>query len=190
MSISLRLIWLALLLVSTSAAVRAQQAGDFRFKYGFDAKTRPRREDEGSPSQKLKASFKIYLSPRISFTFGNDNVVWKEPSGGARVTGFGNSTLTFDADLVTEDSTGVRSHPAVSVEYNLKLPTGSKAKGLGTGRADHELVGIISKSVGDSIIQQGQVIKRTNLEVDFGGYFAGNSDRSGFTSNGELTLAV
>lgn len=186
----LRLICLAFLLVSANVAACAQDAGDFTFKYGFDAKTRPRREDEGSPAQKLSASFKIYVSPAISFTFANDNVVWKEPSGAPRVSGFGNSRLTFDADLITEDSTGVRSRPAVSIEYNLKLPTASKTKGLGTGRADHEIVGSIAKSFGETIIDAGKLRHRTNFEVDFGGYFAGNADRPGFTNTGELSLIL
>src|SRR2546430_702960 len=49
---------------------------------------------------------------------------------------------------------------------------------------------MISKSVGDSIIDQGKLVKRTALEVDVGGYFAGNSDRPGFTNSGELTLSI
>jgi hypothetical protein len=186
----IRLICLPLLLLAAGETIRAQHLGDYRFKYAFEAKTSPRHEDEGSPARKIAASFKLYLSSRLSLTFANDNVVSKAHRDGTRTTGVGNSRLTFDADLITEDDTGIKTRPAVSVEYNLKLPTGSAAKGLSSGRVDHEIVGIVSKSVGDSIIDQGKLIKRTNLEVDFGGYFAGNSDRPGFTNTAELTLAI
>lgn len=189
----LNIISIILFIVSTgvfSDSVKAQQAGDFRFKYGFDTKTSPRHKDEGSPSRKGAVSFKIFLSPTISMTFANDNIVSKEKNDGSRVTGFGNSRFTIDTDVFTEDPTGVRSRPALSFEYNLKVPTGSVAKKLGTGRVDHEILGILSKSVGDSIIDQGKIVRRTNLEMDLGGYFAGNTDRSGYTATGELVLAV
>jgi hypothetical protein len=181
---------LALLLVAVAGPSRAQQTGDFRFKYGFDTKTRPRHEDQGSASRKAATSFKIYLTPRASVTFANNNVVSKEKADGTRVTGFGNSSVTFDIDVINEDTTGVRSRPSLSFEYNMYLPTGSKSKGLGTGKVDHEIIGAVSKSFGDSIISGGEVVKRTNVEADLGGYFAGNPDRSGFTTVGELVLGI
>jgi hypothetical protein len=94
------------------------------------------------------------------------------------VTGYGNTTLNFSADLITEEEG--ESHPSLSFSYSVKLPTGSQSKGLGSGRVDHEYVAAIGKTLS----------RRTSFEVDLGGYSAGNTDRRGFTTTGEMALML
>jgi hypothetical protein len=187
---TLRLLWFALIFASSLSFCHAQQLGDFKITYSLSAKDRPRHEDEGSPSQKGSASFRFYFSPRISVKIANDNFVSKKPAEGSRITGFGDTAISFDADVVLEDSTGVKQHPSFSFTYAAYLPTGNVQKGISTGRVDHEILGAITKSVGESAIVDGEVVKRTNLEVDVGGYFAGNPGESGYTAIGELNLAM
>jgi hypothetical protein len=190
MKSTVRVLWFALIFGSGLFVCHAQQLGDFKITYSLSAKDRPRHEDQGSPGQKGSASFRFFFSPQISVRIANDNFVSKKPAGGSRKTGFGNTLITFDADVILEDSTGVKQHPSFSFTYAAYLPTGSVKRGFSTGRVDHEVVGAIAKSVGEWIIVDGEVVKRTNLEVDVGGYFAGNPGQSGFTSIGELTLAM
>jgi len=190
MKVHVRILWLAVICGSMAFASEAQEAGDFKITYGFDFKTTPRHEDQGASAEKGSASFRYYFTSRVSAKIANDNFVSKKPFDGPRITGFGNSKVTLDWDVVLEDPTGVKKHPSFSLEYNAYLPTGSSERGFSTGRVDHEISGAITKSVGESAIVNGAITKRTNLEVDLGGYFAGNPGQHGYTSTGEITLAV
>src|SRR5260370_37858041 len=100
MKLSVRVLWFALIFGSQLFVCRAQQLGDFKIAYGFDVKDRPRHEDQGSAAQKGFASFRFFFSPRISMKITNDNFVSKKTAGGSRTTRFGNTRITFDADVV------------------------------------------------------------------------------------------
>lgn len=186
-------ILIALLLLTLAATARAQSDGfDYPYEYtfGFDAKASPRHRDEGRPSQKVSSSFTLDLAPWFWVKVANDNFIWKNRADGGTTNGIGNTRLTFNADAVTEDDTGVSARPSLSFIYTIKLPTGSTVKSLGTGRVDHEVLVEVGKSFGSAAILDGKVRKRDNLAVDIGGYFAGNSGASGFTNVGELSIGL
>jgi hypothetical protein len=63
-----------------------------------------------------------------------------------RASGFGDTRVGFQV-VALEDGPG---HPALAFAYFAKLPTADEAKGLGTGRFDHKLVGLLSKKVGET----------------------------------------
>lgn len=179
-----------LLLAFSCITTKALQLGPYELSTGFDARDHPRHEEAGSPSRKASSSLKIELHPRVFWKLSNDNFVSKKRAEGGRFSGVGNTWLTFNVDAMLEDKTGVRNNPSLSFIYTIKLPTGSPAKKLGTGRVDHELVASIGKSVGKPQIINGEARRRTSLGVDFGLYSAGKPGQSGFTNVGELTLSV
>ena len=130
------------------STVRSQgKLGDFTFSYGFESNLRPRHEEEGSNNQKLKASLKIKLSPNVYFRVANTNLVSKQRDDGTRINGIGATSLAFGADLIGEDATGIKRHPAVSVEYFVVLPTASKALNSFRGTDHSVTVAITSRLV-------------------------------------------
>jgi hypothetical protein len=179
---------IALMIFLSAGALRAQRKlGDFSFSYGYESNLRPRHEEEGSNSQKLKASLKIMLSQNVYFRVANTNLVSKQRADGTRINGIGATSLAFGADLVNEDNTGIKKHPAVSVEYFVVLPTASKALNSFRG-TDHSVTVAITKSVGPSEIINGSVERRNHFEIDLGGYFA-QKEIGGYAKTPEMTLA-
>ncbi|HEX8500262.1 MAG TPA: transporter [Pyrinomonadaceae bacterium] len=63
-----------------------------------------------------------------------------------RASGFGDTRVGFQL-VALEDAPG---RPALAFAYFAKLPTADEAEGLGTGRFDHKLVGLLSKKVGET----------------------------------------
>jgi hypothetical protein len=167
--------------------LRSQDLGDFTFSYGYESNLKPRHEDEGLNNQKLKASLTIVLSPNVYFRVGNTNLVSKQRPDGTRVNGIGSTSIAFGADVVTEDGTGIKRQPSVSVEYLVVLPTASKSLNSFRG-TDHSVAVAIAKSFGDSQIVNGSVKRRNKFEVDLGGFFA-QKEAGGYLKTPEMTLA-
>ena len=63
-----------------------------------------------------------------------------------RETGFGDTRVGLQV-VALEEAEG---RPALAFAYFAKLPTADEAQGLGTGRFDHKLVGLLSKKVGET----------------------------------------
>jgi hypothetical protein len=63
-----------------------------------------------------------------------------------RSTGFGDTRVGLQV-VALEDGPG---RPALAFAYFAKLPTADESEGLGTGRFDHKLVGLLSKKVGET----------------------------------------
>ncbi|HEY0170585.1 MAG TPA: transporter [Pyrinomonadaceae bacterium] len=63
-----------------------------------------------------------------------------------RETDFGDTRVGFQVVALEEDE----GRPALAFAYFVKLPTADESKGLGTGRFDHKLVGLLSKKVGET----------------------------------------
>jgi len=176
-----------MIFLSVSTGRSQGQLGDFTFSYGFESNLRPRHEEEGPNNQKVKASLKIKLGPNVYFRVANTNLVSKQRDDGTRVNGIGATSLTFGADLVGEDATGIKRHPGVSVEYFVVLPTASKALNNFRG-TDHSVTVAITKSAGPSQIVNGSVERRNHFEIDLGGYFA-QKQAGGYAKTPEMTLA-
>lgn len=172
----------------SAGTLRSQDLGDFTFSYGYESVFKPRHEDQGSNSQRLKASLTLSLSPTVYFRVGNTNLVSRQRADGTRVNGIGSTSLAFGADFLSEDDTGIKKRPALSAEYLVVLPTASKALSSFRG-TDHGVTLAIMKSFGDSTIVNGSVRKRNQFEVDLGGYFA-EKETGGYSKTPEMTLAL
>lgn len=78
------------------------------------------------------------------------------------VSGIGDTNVSLKYNFMTEREKSRR--PAMSVGFNLELPTGDKQRGLGSGLADFYLNGIVQKSL----------TSRTKLRLNGGVLFSGN----------------
>ncbi|MFP5261993.1 MAG: hypothetical protein ACLGJB_08820 [Blastocatellia bacterium] len=156
----------------------------FTITYGFAHNLRSRSQDVKSTVMRGPLSFSISVAPWLTIKVGNDTFKSKKPLIGDRVTGFGDTSLTLISKPVSEQicdgaEQGQKcvEHPSVTMIYTAVFPTASKSKGIGSGEVDHSFLAAVGKTVGGS-----------TLEVDFGAYLAGRTDRSGFINIGLLNL--
>ncbi|MBZ5553412.1 MAG: transporter [Acidobacteriia bacterium] len=120
-------------------------------------------------------AIRFAASRRILLEFDSDNVISQVNSDGFRMTSVG------DTQIGIQGVAGHESHsrPGIAFAYYLKLPTASSAKGLGTGRVDHNFIGFVSKKIG-------------NTTLDFNAVYllAGRQGRAGLASSGQAALAA
>ena len=92
-----------------------------------------------------------------------------------RETGFGDTRVGFQF-VALEEAEG---RPALAFAYFAKLPTADESKGLGTGRFDHKLVGLLSKKVGET-------------DVDFNAAYliVGREGEPGWEHGGQGALSI
>jgi hypothetical protein len=138
------------------------QAGKLSIQYGVTARDQPRNPAAGKPSQKGTLTFNYYYTDRLSFGMDLDTFLSKRKKDDSRVTGYGNTLLNFGYDALKEG----KRKPAVSFTYSVKLPTADAAKGLGTGRTDHQIMGSLTRS-------KLGLTQRTTLFANLGFNFAG-----------------
>jgi hypothetical protein len=93
----------------------------------------------------------------------------------ARETGVGDTRVGFQ--VVARE--GGEGHPALAFAYFAKLPTADESKGLGTGRFDHKVVGLLSWKVGET-------------DVDFNAAYllVGEGGGPGWEHGGQGALSV
>lgn len=181
-----RIVLTAAALCASASATWAQELGDFTFTYGYESALRPRHEWERPNTQQLKGSLKITLTPKFYFRLGNTSFVTRQRPDGTRVAGVGATSLAFGGELVGEDKTGVRRHPAVTFDYTIILPTASKA--LGAFRPTRHAIGAaVAKSFGEAIISNGAVTRRNAFDVNVSGFFS-EQEAGGYSKTPELTL--
>ncbi len=92
-----------------------------------------------------------------------------------RAAGFGDTRVGFQV-VALEDGPG---HPALAFAYFAKLPTADEAEGLGTGRFDHKLVGLLSKKVGE-----------TDVDINAAYLLVGREDGPGREHGGQAAVSV
>jgi hypothetical protein len=127
-----------------------------------------------STEQDFPLALRFAISRRLLFEFDGDNPI-SQTVAGVRTTGVGDTQLGLQIVLQHEKE----SRPGVSFAYYVKLPTASSAKGLGTGRVDHNFIGFISKKIGETT-------------VDFNAIYllAGRTSTNGHASSGQAALAA
>jgi outer membrane putative beta-barrel porin/alpha-amylase len=120
-------------------------------------------------------AIRFATSRRILLEFDSDNVISLVTSDGVRMTSLGDTQIGIQG-IVEHES---HSRPGIAFAYYIKLPTASSAKGLGTGRVDHNFIGFVSKKIGKTT-------------VDFNAIYllAGRQGRAGLASSGQAALAA
>ena len=153
------------------AEVKGTCPGTYTFIYGFTGNRHPR----GGGASSLGAGFAFitYFTKRLFLEVDNDNVTSVKDFQTKRQSGFGDTTLYLGADIFLES----KRRPLITVQYGVKIPTASAAKGLGTGKIDHKITGAFSKNFGGEIADG---IKREYFEFDVGNLFAGRANSGKF----------
>jgi hypothetical protein len=128
-----------------------QKPGILQIEFGYDGfyhSDEFRSQHSGPLVLRFAATDRVLLEFEMS-TFISE----KDPSGD-RKTSVGDSRAGIQVVAHKESS----STPGVAFAYNIKIPTASKEKMLGTGKVDHRLVLLLSKKFG-------------NLDVNFNGAY-------------------
>ncbi len=122
------------------------EPGVLQLEFGYDSNFRARdvRAEHSMPvTLRYSAAKRLLLHLDFDAVLSQTDEETRE-----RSTGFGDTRVGFQV-VALEDGPG---HPALAFAYFAKLPTADKSEGLGTGRFDHKVVGLLSKKVGQTDI--------------------------------------
>lgn len=148
-----------------------QRPGVLQLEYGFNGNWRA----PGDSSEvDTPLALRFAVSRRLLLEFDGDTPV-SQSADGIRNTGTGDTLLGAQVVLQHESKT----RPGVALAYYVKLPSASVAKGLGTGRVDHNLLALVSKNVGGTTF-------------DFNAIYllAGRTTDDGHASSAQAALAA
>jgi hypothetical protein len=148
-----------------------QRPGVLQLEFGYSANFHA---PGVSVSEDTPLALRFAISRRWLFEYDGDSPM-SQTVAGTRTTGAGDTQLGLQFVLHHES----KSQPGVAVAYYIKLPSASSAKGLGTGRVDHNLLLLVSKKFGKTT-------------VDFNAIYttAGRTSNDGHASSGQAALAV
>jgi hypothetical protein len=149
------------------------EPGVLQLEFGYDSNFRAR---DVRAEHSMPVTLRYSAAKRLLLHLDFD-AVRSETDGQTRerATGFGDTRVGFQV-VALEDGPG---RPALAFAYFAKLPTADEAEGLGTGRFDHKLAGLISKKVGET-------------DVDFNAALlvAGREDGPGWEHGGQAAVSV
>jgi hypothetical protein len=148
-----------------------QRPGVLQLEYGFDGNWH---EPGGDSQQRAPLALRFAVSRRLLLELDSDLPI-SQTADGLRTTGAGDTQLGVQLVLQHEAA----SRPGVALAYYVKLPTASAAKGLGTGRVDHNLLALFSKKLG-----------ATTFDFNAIYLLAGRTTDSGHASSGQAALAA
>jgi hypothetical protein len=148
-----------------------QRPGVLQLEFGYNSNFRA---PGVSTEQDLPLALRFAISRRLLFEFDGDNPL-SQTAGGVRMTGLGDTQLGIQFVLQPENE----SRPGIALAYYIKLPSASSAKGLGTGRVDHNFIALVSKKI-------------EGTTVDFNAFYlrAGRTTDNGHASSGQAALAA
>jgi hypothetical protein len=149
-----------------------QRPGVLQLEYGFDSDFRA----TGVPSaETTPLSIRFAVSRRLLVEFDSGIFVSQTAPDGPRTTGVSDQGLTLQGVLAHETP----SSPGVAVAYSVKLPTASDEKGLGTGKFDHTVTLLVSKT-----------LHGTTIDANAAYIAAGRQAGGGFASSGLGAVAA
>src|SRR5262245_17641097 len=122
-----------------------QRPGVLQLEYGYNANFHA---PGVNVAQDTPLALRFASSSRFLLELDSDLVISQSAPGGIKATGFGDMQLGIQGVLEHEKE----SRPGIAVAYYIKLPTAGSSKGLGTGRVDHNFVGLVSKKFGQTVI--------------------------------------
>jgi hypothetical protein len=172
---------------SVSRPAEFQGPGILQMEYGYDGNFRSRdlRADQsGSLSLSFPATEWLLLE------FGMDTILAQTDRSGLSAKGGGDTHVGFQLTAIEDN----KQHPSIAFAYLVKLPSASEAKGLGTGRVDHQILALVSKKIGEmeldcslGLLINGRELQSGHLK---GGQFAFGLSRDighGFGLQGEVS---
>jgi len=124
--------------------------------------------------QDVPLALRFAVNKRLLLEFDADSPS-SQTVNGMRTTGAGDTQLGIQVVLQHEKE----SRPGFAVAYYVKLPTADSAKGLGTGRVDHNFIALLSKKVGG-----------TTMDFNAIWLVSGRTTDTGHASSGQGAFAV
>jgi hypothetical protein len=121
-----------------------QRPGVLQLELGYNANFHA---PDVNTEQDMPLALRFAVSRRLLLEFDGDSPS-SQTVDGLRTTGMGDTQLGVQVVLQHENE----SHPGVSLAYYLKLPSASSAKGLGSGRVDHDFIALVSKKIGGATV--------------------------------------
>lgn len=149
-----------------------QKPGVLQLEFGYDGNFRAAdfKAQEDAP-----LALRFAVNRRLLVELDTDSPYSIKDSGNFRQTGAGDTQLGIQAVLQPENKT----RPGIALAYYIKLPTASVEKNLGTGRVDHNFIGLFSKK-----------IDKTTIDFNAIYLLAGRTSSAGHASSGQAALAV
>ena len=148
-----------------------QRAGVLQIEYGYDGSFR---NLDSSTEQSAPVALRFAAASRLLLELDLDTVNSQKDAVGVRETGIGDTTIGIQGVAVRE----TEQHPALAFAYYFKLPTASVEKGLGSGRVDHKIIALISKT-----------INRTDIDFNAAYLIVGREGEEGWVTGGQAALA-
>jgi hypothetical protein len=133
------------------------EKGKFQFETGFDFTRQDNHDREISPS--LTISYGLLEKMDVGIGSG---YLFVRPKEGENENGFGDTELKLKYRLLDERGW----MPSFAVTGNLKIPTASESKGLGSGKTDFGINTIVTKNLS----------KRWVIHLNFGYTFLGEHE--------------
>ena len=155
--------------VAISAEVH--KAGVLQLEYGYDSNFRA---DEFRAQHTAPMTLRFAASSRLLFEFDLDTVKSEVDGAEMRRTGVGDARLGVQV-VALKDS---EKHPALAFAYNVKLPSASEEKRLGTGRFDHRIAALLSKKLGP-----------VDMDLNGAALIVGREDSGGWIIGGQGALS-
>ncbi|HEX8720937.1 MAG TPA: transporter [Pyrinomonadaceae bacterium] len=149
------------------------EPGVLQLEIGYDSNFR---SDEFRSEHSMPVTLRYAAAKRLLLHLDFDAVISQtDEATRERSTGFGDTRVGFQV-VALEDAPG---RPALAFAYFAKLPTADEAEGLGTGRFDHKVVGLLSKKVGET-------------DVDFNAAYllVGREGGPGWEHGGQAAVSV
>jgi len=148
-----------------------QKPGVLQLEVGYNANLRA---PDTHLQQDVPLALRFAVSRRLLLEFDGDSPDSQSESG-VRTTGAGDSQLGIQVVLHHEKE----SRPGFSLAYYVKFPTADSAKGLGTGRVDHDFIALVSKKIGETTL-------------DFNAFYvvSGRTSDKGHASSGQAAFAA
>ena len=149
-----------------------QKPGVLQLEFGYNGYYR---SSDFKSQHDAPLALRFAVSRRILLELDTDSPFSIKDRDGFRQTGAGDTQLGIQAVLQPENKT----RPGIALAYYIKLPTASKEKNLGTGRVDHNFIGLFSKKI-------------DKTTVDFNAIYllAGRTSSNGRASSGQAAFAV
>src|SRR5437879_5281003 len=121
-----------------------QRPGVLQLEFGYSANFHA---PGVSTEQDLPLALRFAVSRNLLLEFDGDSPS-SQTVDGVRRTGVGDTQLGVQFVLRHENE----SRPGIALAYYIKLPSASSAKDLGTGRADHNFIALVSKKIGGTTV--------------------------------------
>ena len=149
-----------------------QKPGVLQLEFGYDGNFH---STDFKSQEDAPLALRFAVNRRILLELDTDSPYSLKDRDGFRQTGAGDTQLGIQAVLQPENKT----RPGIALAYYIKLPTASKEKNLGTGRVDHNFIGLFSKT-----------IDKTTIDFNAIYLLAGRTSSNGHASSGQAAFAV